>query len=67
MADVRAFAIGPYADALMRGDALDAATRRGVVAQLHAYTGLDEAYIDRANLRLDPGRFEHELPARAAS
>ncbi|MDB5026784.1 MAG: peptidase [Candidatus Eremiobacteraeota bacterium] len=59
--EVRAFAIGPYADALMRGDDLDAATRRSIVAKLHAYTGLDEAYIDRANLRIDPSRFEQML------
>ncbi|MBV8299783.1 MAG: peptidase S10 [Candidatus Eremiobacteraeota bacterium] len=61
--EVQAFATGPYADALMRGDTLDAATRRAVVAKLHAYTGLDEAYIDRANLRIDPSRFEHQLEA----
>lgn len=59
--EVRAFAEGPYAAALMAGDALPAATRREIVAKLHGYTGLDAAYIDRANLRLDPGRFEHEL------
>ena len=59
--DVRAFAGGPYAQALMRGDQLDAATRSGIVAKLHAYTGLDPSYIDRANLRIDPARFEHEL------
>jgi carboxypeptidase C (cathepsin A) len=63
VAEVRAFAIGPYADALMRGDTLDPATRRGIVAKLHEYTGLDEAYVDRANLRIDPSRFEHELAA----
>ncbi|GAC1659465.1 MAG: peptidase S10 [Candidatus Elarobacter sp.] len=59
--EVRTFARGPYADALMRGDTLDTGTRRAIVAKLHAYTGLDEVYIDRANLRLDPGRFEHVL------
>jgi carboxypeptidase C (cathepsin A) len=61
--EVRAFAIGPYADALMRGDSLDLATRRAIVAKLRAYTGLDEAYIERANLRIDPTRFEHALEA----
>jgi carboxypeptidase C (cathepsin A) len=59
--EVRAYAIGPYADALMKGDSLDAATRNAVIAKLHAYTGLDAAYIDRADLRIDPSRFEHEL------
>jgi carboxypeptidase C (cathepsin A) len=59
--EVRAFALGPYADALMRGDTLDPATRRGIAEKLHAYTGLDLTYIDRANLRIDPSRFEHAL------
>lgn len=63
--EVRGFASGPYADALMRGDGLDAATRRAIVAKLHVYTGLDEAYIERANLRIDPSRFEHALNGRA--
>jgi len=59
--EVRAFALGPYADALMRGDDLDPATRRSIIAKLHGYTGLDPAYIDRADLRIDPSRFEHAL------
>ena len=63
--EVRGFASGPYAEALMRGDGLDAATRRAIAAKLHAYTGLDEAYIERANLRIDPSRFEHALSGRA--
>jgi carboxypeptidase C (cathepsin A) len=45
----------------MRGDELDPATRRAVVAKLHAFTGLDTAYIERADLRIDPSRFEHAL------
>ena len=61
--EVEAFAIGPYADALMLGDTLDPARRRAIVAKLHQYTGLDEAYVDRANLRIDPSRFEHTLLA----
>jgi carboxypeptidase C (cathepsin A) len=61
LADVRRFASGPYAQALMRGDALDTATRATIVAKLHDITGLDAAYIARADLRLDPARFEHEL------
>jgi carboxypeptidase C (cathepsin A) len=59
--EVRAFAIGPYADALMRGDQLDAATRRTIVAKLHDYTGLEAAYVDRADLRIDPSRFQQAL------
>jgi carboxypeptidase C (cathepsin A) len=59
--EVRTFALGQYADALMRGDTIDPAARRAVVAKLRAYTGLDEAYIERANLRIDPSRFEQVL------
>jgi carboxypeptidase C (cathepsin A) len=58
---VRDFARGAYATALLRGDELDARTRHDIIAQLHAFTGLDEAYIDRADLRIDPTRFEKEL------
>lgn len=58
---VRDYAAGPYATALLRGDRLDAAGRRAVIDALHRYTGLDPAYIDRANLRIDPSRFEQEL------
>jgi carboxypeptidase C (cathepsin A) len=61
LAQVREFARGPYATALLRGDALDDATRREIIAQLHRFTGLDAAYIDRADLRIDPTRFEKEL------
>jgi carboxypeptidase C (cathepsin A) len=61
VAQVRAFAAGPYASALQRGDELDPATRRAVVARLHDYTGLDPGYIERADLRIDPSRFEHQL------
>jgi len=61
VAEVRAYASGPYALALLRGDTLDAATRAQVVAKLHAYTGLSEAYIEAANLRIDPNRFQQEL------
>src|SRR3978361_1144039 len=45
----------------MRGDSLDAATRAAVVAKLHGYIGLDEKYIDAANLRVNPNRFAQEL------
>ena len=61
LAEVRAFARGAYATALLAGDALGATDRAAIVARLHAYTGLDPAYIERADLRIDPTRFEKEL------
>jgi carboxypeptidase C (cathepsin A) len=61
VSEVRAFAGGAYAQALLRGDTLDDATRNTIVAKLHAYTGLSQDYIRAANLRLEPGRFRQQL------
>ncbi len=61
VAEVRAFAGGPYAQALVAGDTLDARVRAQVVARLHAYTGLSTGYIERADLRINPNRFREEL------
>ena len=63
VAQARAFAQGPYAAALQRGDELDAASRRAIAIRIHDFIGLDPRYIERANLRVDPSRFEHELLA----
>jgi carboxypeptidase C (cathepsin A) len=63
VAQARAFAQGPYAAALQRGDELDAASRRAIAVRIHDFIGLDPQYIVRANLRVDPSRFEHELLA----
>jgi carboxypeptidase C (cathepsin A) len=59
--EVRAFALGDYAQALQKGGKLDDATRKAIAARLHRYTSLPEAYILNANLRIDPNRFEKEL------
>ncbi len=60
-AEVRGFAGGEYAQALRRGDALDPAERARVVAKLHQYTGLSVEYIEAADLRIDPNRFQEQL------
>ncbi len=59
--DVRTFAIGPYANALAQGDGLPKADFDRIAAQLHEYTGLSLAYLERSNLRVPPQRFEKEL------
>jgi carboxypeptidase C (cathepsin A) len=61
LAEVRKFALGEYALALAQGANLDTETRAKIAAKLHAYTGLPEAYILNANLRIDPSRFQKEL------
>ncbi len=58
---VRAFASGEYADALMKGDALDAATRKDVLAKLALYTGISEETYAQSNLRLGCFRFMKDL------
>ena len=58
---VRMFSLGEYGQALAQGANLDAATKAKIAAKLHAYTGLPEAFILNANLRLDPNRFQKEL------
>lgn len=62
-ARARAFAQGPYAAALMRGDELDPGAKHAMAQRIHDFIGLDARYIERANLRVDPSRFEHELLA----
>ena len=57
----RAFAIGPYAAALLKGNVLPAQERASVRAELARLTGLSEAFVDHAELRISPGRFYKEL------
>jgi carboxypeptidase C (cathepsin A) len=59
--EVRAWAMGPYCDALAKGDRLPDDERTEVVSTLHRYTGLSEDYIRKANLRVSEPEFTHEL------
>ncbi len=61
LAEVREFALGEYAHALLLGDALPAAERAAVIEKLHTYTGLSAGYIDKADLRVREGQFTKEL------
>jgi carboxypeptidase C (cathepsin A) len=61
MQEVGDFALKEYAPALLMGDRLADADRRQVLAKLSQYTGLSEEYWERANLRIDEGRFTKEL------
>jgi len=60
-AEAEAFADEPYRLALAKGRRLPADERKAVVAKLAALTGLDEAYIERTNLRIEHARFCEEL------
>jgi carboxypeptidase C (cathepsin A) len=61
LAEVRAFAAGPYASALLAGDPLPASDRTRIANKLHDYTGLPVDYILRSDLRIPPQRFQKAL------
>ncbi len=59
--EARQFAIGPYAAFLLKGQKANAEERAAVRRELARFTGLSEAYLDRADLRVTSGRFYKEL------
>ncbi len=59
--EVEDFARTDYTLALMEGDALAPEDRARIAQTLARYTGLDVDWIERANLRIDIGRFVKEL------
>ncbi|HMM67805.1 MAG TPA: peptidase S10, partial [Dokdonella sp.] len=59
--EVEAFAEDVYAPVLFKGTRASAAERQKVLAGLARYTGVSADYWDKANLRLDEGRFLQEL------
>ena len=59
--EVEAFAQDVYAPVLFKGDRATVAERQAVLAGLARYTGLSPDYWDKANLRIDEGRFLQEL------
>jgi carboxypeptidase C (cathepsin A) len=61
LAQVRAFAEGPYALALRKGDNLPIAERDAIANQMAAYTGLSPQFIVRSKLRVNADRFRKEL------
>jgi carboxypeptidase C (cathepsin A) len=60
-AEARAFAQGPYATALEKGQTISPQERDSVAQQMSALTGLTPGFIERANLRVDLSRFRKEL------
>jgi carboxypeptidase C (cathepsin A) len=59
--EARAFATGEYATTLLKGNSLSDAERRAVAQKIARLTGLSADYVERTNLRIDPGRFRKEL------
>lgn len=61
VARARAFAVGPYAAALAKGQTISPAEEDAIAAQMSQLTGLSPAFIKQANLRVDLARFQKEL------
>jgi carboxypeptidase C (cathepsin A) len=59
--EARQYALGPYAAALLKGQRISPEERTAVRRELARFTGLSEAYLDQANLRVEPDRFYKEL------
>ncbi|HEY3571488.1 MAG TPA: hypothetical protein VGP73_26420, partial [Thermoanaerobaculia bacterium] len=59
--EVRRFALGEYASALMKGDALSDSERDAVAEKLHQYTGLSTDFVKKAKLRIRESQFTQEL------
>ena len=59
--EVRKFALGEYASALMKGDALSDQEADSVAEKLHQYTGLSTDFVKKAKLRVRESQFTQEL------
>ncbi len=59
--EVRKFAEGEYASALMKGDRLTQAEREVIATKLSKFTGLSQSFLLRNDLRIEIQRFTKEL------
>ena len=59
--EARSWAIGPYAAFLLKGQKASAEERASIRRQLARFTGLSEAYLESADLRVTSGRFYKQL------
>jgi carboxypeptidase C (cathepsin A) len=59
--DVEARVLGPWNVAFAKGDALPAAERAALAADIGRYLGVSEAFVLECNLRISLGRFQKEL------
>ena len=59
--EVKSFALGEYATALLRGASLPANERTAIAEKVARYTGLTREYVERTDLRVEIMRFCKEL------
>ncbi|HUG33796.1 MAG TPA: hypothetical protein VMJ90_03420 [Anaerolineales bacterium] len=55
------FALGDYANALLKGDSLTREVRADIVKKLSYFTGISEQFIERSNLRINDQHYFKEL------
>ena len=55
------FALGDYAQALLKGDSLIKEERAEIVKRLSYFTGISEQFIERSNLRINDQHYFKEL------
>src|ERR1700732_747269 len=58
--EAKAFALGPYLEALAQGDDLPAAQRDRIAEQLSRFTGLPTTFLIQSHLRVPEARFRQE-------
>lgn len=61
VAEASAFAWGPYALALLKGNTLEPEVKKELAATMSRLTGIDAQLLETLDLRLDPTRFRMEL------
>jgi carboxypeptidase C (cathepsin A) len=61
VAEARTFAAGDYATALLKGQKLKGEERAAIRRRLARFTGLSEAFLEAADLRVSDSRFYKEL------
>jgi carboxypeptidase C (cathepsin A) len=59
--EARAFALGDYAAALLKGQKLQGEERASIRRRLARFTGLSEPFLEQADLRVSDNRFYKEL------
>jgi carboxypeptidase C (cathepsin A) len=59
--DAEEFALGEYASALLKGDALSKEERARIVEKVSLYTGISQDFVERSNLRINDQHFFKEL------
>ncbi len=59
--EARAFAVGEYASALLKGNMLSMTERRDVAEAAARLTGVSADFYEQSNLRVDPSRYRKEL------